>query len=260
MFRKGSRLLASGVLASVMLSGPQTAFASSDIDVSYRYWKPSISAKAGPAQFGGVNVDWLDAKTQLGITDQSLNDLRLSWRMNDSSKLQIASFSGSYSGTAAPKFSMNGYNLSAGTFKTDVDVKDLLVSWTKYTHESAGGDTRYGYMLGVKNVRIDDASNQVGGPLHFTKNFNITFPTVGLVIETGRRSPISGFAALSGAYAGSKGSFYDAEVGAKAFVDNKKTISASVGYRYLKIKAEKTNGDKLDISMSGPFFGIEKKF
>lgn len=260
MLRKSSRMLASCVLASVMVSGSHAASASDDLDVSYRYWKPSISAKVGPATLGGVKVDWLDAKQQLGITDHSLNDLRLSWRMNENSKIQIESFSSAFNATATPNFSINGFNLSAGTFKTDVDVKDLQVSWVKYTNQSTSGDSRSGFMLGVKNVRIDVASNQIGSPLRVTKNFNLTFPTVGFVLETGRNSPINGFASLSGSYAGNEGYFYDTEVGGKAFLDHKKTISATIGYRLLKIKAEKTNGDKLDASISGPFVGVEKKF
>lgn len=260
MFKKGSRLLVAGALSSVMLGGLPTAFASNDLDVSYRYWKPSIGAKVGPAQLGGVNVNWLDAKQQLGIANHSINNLRLAWNINDNSKIQLDGFTDSFSATAVPRFSMNGWNLSVGTFKTDVDVKNLQASWTKYTNNSANGDQRYGYMLGLRNVRIDVNSNQLDGTNHFNKNFNIIFPTIGLVLETGRTGPINGFASLSGAYVGSRGYFYDTEIGAKAFLDKQKTLSATLGYRYLKIKANKDNGDKLDATMRGPFFGVEKKF
>jgi len=262
MFKKKSRFLASCVLASVILSGTPTVFAgASDIDVNYRYWHPTFNAKVGPAESGGAIVPWVDAKDQLGVADHSINDLRLSWKLNEQSKVQIDYFSTSLQGTGTPKFKMGGWDLSTGTFKTDVDVKNLQVAWVKYTDEYAGGAIRQGFMLGLRNVRIDAVSNQIdGGDGHFTKNFNITFPTAGLVLETGRDSRISGFGSLSGAYAGSKGYFYDAEVGAKSFLDQKKTLNATVGYRVLKIKADKSNGDKLDTTIYGPFFGVEKNF
>ncbi|MBP2628365.1 MAG: hypothetical protein H6Q68_3076 [Firmicutes bacterium] len=260
MFRNGSRLLASCVLASVILSGSHTVFASGDIDVSYRYWKPTFSAKVGPAESGGVTVPWVDAKSQLGVASRSINDLRLSWQLTENSKVQIDSFSTSLHGTGTPNFKMGSWDLSVGKFKTDVDFKDLQVSWVKYTNEYAGGDIRHGYTLGLRNVRINAVSNQIDGTEHFTKDFNIIFPTVGLVFETNRESRISGFASLSGAYAGSKGHFYDAELGGKSFIDDQKSLSVTAGYRILKIKANKDNGDKLDTRINGPFFGVEKNF
>ena len=260
MLNNNSRLFASCVLSSVMLSGSHTAFANSDIDVSYRYWKPSISDRVGPVAIGGVKVDWLDAKKQLGITDHGINNLRLSWHLTKSSMIQIDSFNDSFSGTATPAFKFNGFNVSAGTFKTDVDVRDLQVVWKKYTNEYAGGNSRHGYMLGVKSVNIDVVSNQIDGPARVTKDFNLTFPTVGIMYETGLKSPINGFATLSGSYMSNKKFFYDAEIGVKAFVDKKKTLSATAGYRYLTIKAEEATWEKLNTTMKGPFFGIEKKF
>ena len=260
MFRKKSRLLVSCLLSSAMLSGAHTAFASSDIDVSYRYWKPSINDKVGPVAIGGMKVDWVDAKQQLGITDHAINNLRLTWHLNKSSKIQIDSFRDSFSGTATPNFNFNGFNVSAGTFKTDVDVKDLQVVWAKYTNEYAGGNTRHGYMLGLKSVRVNVVSNQIGGSLQVSKNFNLTFPTAGLMFETGLKSPISSFATLTGSYLNNQKYFYDAEVGAKAFVDKKKTLSVTAGYRYLTIKSEQATWEKLNTTMNGAFFGVEKKF
>ena len=261
MFNKSSRLLVACALASVVLSGSHTVFASGDIDVSYRYWNPTISAKVGPAESGGVIVPWVDAKENLGIAEHNINDMRLSWKLNEKSKVEIDYFNSSFHGTATPNFKMNGWDLSAGRFKTDVDIKNLQVSWVKYTNKYENDDTRQGFMLGLRNVRIDAVSNQIdGGTGHFTKNFNILFPTVGMVFETGRTSQISGFASLSGAYAGNKGYFYDAEIGGKSFLDSQKSLSVTAGYRILKIKADKDNGDKLDTTISGPFFGAEKKF
>lgn len=260
MLIKSSRLLASYVLTLVLLSGSHTVFAKGDIDVSYRYWKPSLNDKVGPVAIGGMKVDWIDAKQQLGIVDHGIDNLRLTWHLDEKSKIQIDSFNDSFNGTATPNFSFNGFNVSAGTFKTNVDVKDLQVVWAKYTNEYGGGDSRRGFMLGLKSVRINVLSNQIGGPAQVTKNFNLTFPTAGVMFETGRKGPINGFASLSGSYLSTDKYFYDAEIGAKTFVDKKKTLSVTAGYRYMKIKSEQSAWSKLNITMHGPFFGIEKKF
>jgi hypothetical protein len=259
MLRKSSRLLASCMLTSVILSGTHTVLAGS-FDVSYRYWNPSLRDKVGPVAVNGMKVDWVDAKEQLGIVDHSINGLRLNWNFDEKSKIQIDSFHDSFNGTATPNFSFNGFNVSAGTFKTNVDVKDLQVVWAKYTNEYAQDNSRHGFMVGLKNVRINVVSDQVGGPAQVTRNFNLTFPTLGVMFETGRKDPINSFASLSGSYLNNDKYFYDAEIGARAFLDTKKSLSVTAGYRYMKIKSEQSAWSKINTTMSGPFLGVEKKF
>lgn len=251
-----------GVLAFSVIAGTSSVgLAKGDIDLSYTYWKPSLTANVGPAEMNGAKVDSIEARSQLGIAEENIGELRLTWSANDRDKWQVQYFDTSFHGTAVPRVKVFGYDLSAGTFNTNVSAKDLQVAWIKSMNSDPEDETKVGILYGIRNVRINADSTQIaGGTARFTKDFNVTFPTIGVVAETGLDNPISGFASLSGAYAGSRGHFYDGEVGAKAFLNESRSASLSAGYRYLKIKADKSNGDKLDTKLSGPFFTATYRF
>ncbi len=246
--------------AAMLFSGSGLAAANGDIDVSYRYWLPSIDAKSGPAVVGSVSVDMVDAKKALGVQDENIGEFQLDYNLDKNHKLLFSYFSSAFSGTAVPNMKINGWDMSAGTFHTEVSAKNLQAAWVRYFDNELTDDTRYGLVLGVRNVRINADSTQVDGSLNFTKDFNLIFPTVGFTVETGLTGKLHGFAVLSGAYAGSRGYFYDGEAGVRTYLDEKQNVSLSAGYRALKVKAEKSNGDKLDAKISGPFVSAMYRF
>ena len=245
--------------SAMLLGGSSTSFAG-DVDFSYRYWLSSIDAKCGPAVVGSVSVDTVDAKDALGIQDENVSDYQLDWHLDKNHKLQFNYFSSAFAGTAIPNMKINGWDMSVGTFHTEVSAKNLQAAWVRYYDNDLTDDTRYGLVLGVRNIRIDADSTQVDGSLRFTKNFNLTFPTIGFTAETGLTGNLQGFAGLSGAYAGSRGHFYDGEAGIRTYLDEKHDVSLTAGYRLLKVKAKKDNGDKLDAKLSGPFFSAVYRF
>jgi len=249
------------LLSATMLLGVSgISSANGDVDFSYRYWLSSIEAKSGPAVVGSISVDMVDAKDALGIKDKNVGDFQLDWAIDKNHKLQFNYFSSSFAGTAIPNMRIDGWDLTAGTFHTEVSAKNFQAAWVRYFDNELTDDTRCGLVLGVRNLRINADSAQVDGSLRFTKDFNLIFPTVGFTVETGLTGNLQGFAGLSGAYAGSRGHFYDGEAGLRTYLDEKHDVSLTAGYRLLKVKAKKDNGDKLDAKLSGPFFSAMYRF
>ena len=246
--------------AAMLLCGSSLSFANGDVDFSYRYWLSSIDAQSGPAVVGSASVDMVDAKDALGIQDENIGDFQLDWHIDHTHKVQLNYFSSEVSGTAVPNMRINGWDLTAGTFHTEVSIKNFQAAYVRYFDNELTPDKRYGLILGLRNVRVNADSTQLDGSLRFTKDFNLNFPTVGFTVETGLTGKLQGFAGLSGAYAGSRGYFYDGEAGLRTYLGKKHDVSLTAGYRLLKVKAEKSNGDKLDAKLSGPFFAASYRF
>lgn len=254
-----------GFLCSLLLVGFSSVASANDnthantVELDYRYWKPQINATAGPAIVGGITVDSVDVRDKLGLQDKGFGEYQLRYHLNDKSALKFSYFDAGFSGTATPNIIWGGMNLTGGEFHTTVDFKNTEITWEKYiTNDS---DTKQALTFGLRNVKIEAYSARTDGSgISFNKDFNILFPTLGVTYAGGLESPISTFGGLSVSYAGSRGHFLDAELGAKAFLNEERTTSFTAGYRYYKIKGEKSGGDKFDATLKGPFFEAAFRF
>jgi len=233
-----------------------------EVDFSYRYWLPHVSGTVGPATVSGVLVDSVDIKHSLGIENRNVGDFRLSLAINKTNKLNLDYLDTSFSGTGQPGGQIAGVPFLAGIdYHTDVKTKNAQLSWTRYLNKDMEDDTVMGVVAGLRNVKIDATSVPVGGGNTLTKNFDVIFPSIGFTVETGRTGPVKSFMELSGAYAGSRGYFYDGSAGIKTSLgEDNSDISFTAGYRVLEVKAKNSGGDNVKSRLSGPFFNVTFKF
>ena len=249
------RFITGFLICMVVWIMPGISQANENLSITYRYWLPNMDAKIGTAEIGGNHYEYIDAEETFGLKEENIGDLQLSWQMDDRNQVRLGYLDTSFKGTGTPTGTIAGVIFTGGEIETKFSIENIQAEWVKYLPSDVDHDTRFAVVGGIRSLRINATSE--GLP---ERNFNKVFPTIGFAVETGIGSPVSGFINFSGAYAGNKGYFYDADAGLKAYLDKKKNTSVTVGYRMLKINADKNSDEKFDAKLTGPFFSASVRF
>ena len=260
---KISRLIAATI--GSLIFGSCTVGLANDIELNLRYWKPTLAADVkNGAVIGNIRIPSVDIKNELGVQDKNITQFSLAWNHSRDNRLQLdydnSTFYGDIYRTSTITIFGRVFSKDA-RFITNVDTKNTRLVWTHYYNDPVDRDeTKLGIMYGISHVKIDAVSTSTILPTPNTKNFNVLFPTIGASAEFGLSQPVSSFFSISGAYAGSKGHVYNAEMGLKAKLGSKKQTELMVGYRLLKINVKNSADEELDTQLKGPFFAATYRF
>lgn len=224
------------------------------------FWITDLTAEAKVTD-SGIGTD-IDFKSDLGLDDENLLDLRAIWHTGPRSELRLAYTRAAYSGdeNIARTLEFGGETFTAGTrVITDVDIEYLRLGWTWQFVDIANGTVKFGPLLEAKGFLLDmslEAPNLIP-PVEESEKFVGALPTVGAVLDINPHKVANVFAEVSGIYAGKYGHFFDGEAGVKIIPIKYLTVVG--GWRLLDFKIEDAP-DFAELRLSGPFVGATLRY
>lgn len=253
-FATGTLLLAQG--AAFAEKAPEAP------EFTYRYWLAKLDGQLGPVTGAGgaVTADSIDLKQSLGIKDQNISDGELRFGINSNTSVKLGYLNTTLSGTGTPDTTIAGIPFAPGvSYHTNAKLQSIDAALVRnLSHED--DEVKTTFQIGIRSMKIEATSTPAVAALPTEhKNFDVVFPTIGFGIEGDTASSIRPFAEIAGAYAGSKGHFYDASVGVKSYYGKNNNTALTAGYRILDMEA-KPHSDKLKAKLSGMFFSASFRF
>lgn len=243
----------------IVLFGNGVAFAQI-VELEGRYWftKLDASAKVKSNSLPGTNVD-LDK--DLGVQDENLPELRLTFNTGLASKIRLAYLRGDFSGdtTIQRTFEFGGTSFTANSrVESDMELHYGRIGWA-WQFLGVPGLFKVGPLLEVKGFVVDASvrNRTMGSSQRESALIPIAFPTAGLMANVTAIKYLDLFAEASGVPFGDLGHVVDAEAGIKFVPFPLFTIAA--GYRFLDVKVGR-HDDVAKVRLSGPFVGASLRF
>lgn len=250
-------------LATLALAAPPVAAQgvwNARVELEARYWTPDLTSTVRVAE-GGVGTD-IDLVDDLGMGDEGFLEGRLSWRPTPRSKIRLAWVPLSYSGdrVVSRTLEFGGETFRVNTrVVSDLDIEYARLGWAWQFIGTKDGNFLLGPVLEAKAFRVEAslAAPEFILPLSASETFEEVFPAGGLMLDArlGRRALL--FAEATIMPANEFGELLDWEVGVKFRPVGGLLLTA--GYRALEADAE-DDDDRLDLDISGAFFGLSWRF
>lgn len=242
---------------------PCIAFAQKDVTIELegRYWFTELQGKIKVTDSNGIGTD-IDLKDDLGIKDEGIPELRLTWYPGKKSKIWAAYAQVGYEGdeNIQKTIEFNGvtYPLAARV-TTDVDIQYLNLAWAWQFINIDNGFFKLGTLLEAKVlwVKASLEAPDLSPPVKESDKFVFGLPTLGVALDFNPHRMLNIYAQGSGLYAGSYGYLYDAEIGIKLIPI--KILSIVGGYRIMQFRAEHDD-DYAKVKLQGPFVGVTVRF
>jgi hypothetical protein len=230
------------------------------VELEGRYWFTDLegSAQVKNDSVPGTRVDF---KSDLGLEDENLPEVRLLFWTGPNSRIRLAYLGGSFEGdeTLTRSFQFHGTTFTASSrVETDVDVHYGRLGWA-YMFPVVPGIFKIGPLLEAKGVFIDASVKTVGGgsTVRESVELPIAFPTVGLMVNLIPHRMLEIFAEASGIPLGDLGYVVDAEAGLRFVPFRLLTLSA--GYRIFDVRVGESD-DFGKMKLWGPFIGASLRF
>jgi len=251
------------VLAFIILT-PCVAFAQKKdvtIELEGRWWFTDLQSKVKVTDSNGIGTD-IDLKDDLGLKDEGLPEIRLTWYTGKKSKIWAAYGQVGYDGDEnvqkTIQFGDTTYTLGTRV-KTELDMKYLDVDWAWQFIYIDKGLFKAGTLLGAKVFWLNASleAPDLATPIKEKEKITFGLPTLGIALDFNPHKMLNIYAQGSGLYAGSYGYLYDAEIGIKLIPI--KILSIVGGYRIMQLKAE-DGDDYAKAKLYGPFVGVTVRF
>jgi len=247
----------------IIVFTPCIAFAQKDVTIELegRYWFTELQGKIKVTDSNGIGTD-IDLKDDLGIKDEGIPELRLTWYTGKKSKIWAAYGQVGYEGdeNIQRTIEFNGTTYSFETrVTTDLDIKYLDVAWAWQFIYIDNGLFKLGTLLKAKVLWVNASleAPDLPSPAKVSEKFVFGLPTLGVALDFNPHKMLNIYAQGAGLYAGSYGYVYDAEIGIKLIPI--KILSIVGGYRIMEVKAEHDD-DYGKAKLYGPFVGVTVRF
>ncbi|HVN75362.1 MAG TPA: hypothetical protein VMT19_03525 [Thermoanaerobaculaceae bacterium] len=253
------------VLCAVLVATWASGSGAQTVELEGRYWPATLTARVRVLD-GQTDVppdlSTIDLKDDLGLSNKSLADGRLSLTTGPHSRLRVGFVRMDYSADHIVERTIV-FNGTPYTVGTEVVTKLKLDYWRYgWIWEFVGtpsSPVRFGTLLEAKTFSIDAslAAPRLTPPVAEAKKLTATLPSAGLVLELNPVPMVNVFAEASGISAGSRGHALDAEVGVK--IKPAPVVAVVGGYRYFDLEA-RDDPDFATIKNSGPYVGVALRF
>jgi len=247
----------------IIVFTPCIAFAQKDVTIELegRWWFTELQGKVKVTDHTGRGTD-IDLKEVLGVKDEGIPEIRLTWYPGKKSKIWaeygLVGYDGDKSIDRTIQFGNVTYPLNARV-KTDLDLQYLDLAWAWQFIYVDNGLFKLGTLLKAKILYVDASLEAPDNPslARESENFFFGFPMLGVAMDFNPHKMLNIFAQGSGLYAGSYGYTYDAEIGIKLIPI--KILSIVGGYRIMEAKVEHDD-DYVRAKFYGPFVGVTVRF
>lgn len=256
----GSRPLKSLVVSLGLLLALPGAATAQRLELDARYWAADVVAEA-KIEGGPLLGTAFDFKTDLGIDDEPLADLRLALFTGPHSTLRITYTRASYEADTiiGRAIEFNGVTYPAGArVVSELDLHYARLGWL-WRLPVIPGKLRVGPILEAKAfvARATLEAPATAPPLQETERFAIVIPTAGLAFDLRPHPRVELFAEVSGLTLGDRGHVVDAEAGAR--ISLVKFLAITGGYRFFDVRGEE-DASFARLRLAGPFVGLTVTF
>jgi hypothetical protein len=248
------------LIACLVTLLPQTPALAQVVEVEGRYWFADLE---GSAQVKGDSLPGtrFDLKNDLGVEDENLPEVRLTFWTGPNSRIRLAYLYGKFEGDTILEqtIQFNGTTFTANSrVESEVEVHYGRLGWA-YMFPIVPGIFKVGPLLELKGVFIDAElkADAAGSSVRESAKLPIGFPTIGLMVNLTPHRILEIFGEASGIPFGNLGYVIDAEAGLRVVPVRWLTIGA--GYRFLDVRV----GDDDDfgkLRLSGPFVSVSARF
>ena len=253
-------LLVASCLASVgTLSSAQV------LELEGRYWPATLTATVrvtGDHAEVPSDLSTIDLKSDLGLKDKNLKDLRLTLAIGPNSRLRVAHVKMDYSADqdVTRTILFNGQLYTVGTrVLTKLNLEYWRYGWVWEFVGGRSSKVSFGTLLEAKKISVDAglSAPELAPPVDEKKSFSATVPSIGLVLDINPSRALNIFAEASGMSWGDRGHAVDGEAGLKLVLGSHLVVTG--GYRYFDLEV-KDKPDFAKLKNSGPFLGAGLRF
>ena len=247
-------------LAIVLLWGsglPCYGQAAPKVEFEARYWPTTASGNAKIGA-GALNTT-LDLKKDLGTNNPQTGDFRFTVRPGNS-RIQFGfehfGLHGDQPVDRTIEFNGNVYTVGTQVV-TDARINHVVLSWSYALIHPAGRRFKLGPLVEGHRLWWNASLTAPALNLQGTDTRAIGYPAVGLAAEVVAHTRLVFFAEAAGLPAGSYGTFYDWEAGAR--LSPARHLNLVGGFRVFDVNA-KFAPDYARVHFSGPFVGAAAGF
>jgi hypothetical protein len=264
----GFRMSKKFVLALIIfILTPCFAFAQKEVkrdvilELEGRYWFTDLQGKIKVTDSNDVGTD-IDLKTDLGINDENIPEIRLFWYPGRKTKIWAAYGRVGYEGdeNIQKTIEFGDSTYTVGTrVETDLDINYFNLSWAWQFIYIDNGFLKLGTLLEAKVFWVKGSleAPDLTTPVKESDSFVFGLPTLGFAFDLNPHRMLNIYAQGSGMYAGNYGYMYDAEIGVKLIPI--KILSIMGGYRMMQFRAEHDE-NYARAKLHGPFVGVTVRF
>jgi len=253
-------LLVASCLASV-----GTVASAQVLELEGRYWPATLTATirvTGDHAEVPSDLSTIDLKSDLGLKDKNLKDLRLTLATGPNSRLRVAYVKMDYSANqdVTRTILFNGQLYTVGTrVLTKLNLEYWRYGWVWEFVGGRSSKVSFGTLLEAKKISVDAglSAPELAPPVDEKKSFSATVPSIGLVLDINPSRVLNIFAEASGMSWGDRGHAVDGEAGLKLILGSHLVVTG--GYRYFDLEV-KDEPDFAKLKNSGPFLGAGLRF
>ncbi len=261
MWRKVLFLFVFSALA-VAAAGSTVAWASQPaIELDGRYWITNINGNVNVPDSGlAVGKTDIDLKSDLGVRDKNVPDLRLIWHTGENSWLRLSYTKLDYSGdnTLSETIQFRGKTYNANSrVLSSLNVTYLSLGWAWQFIHFADESVRLGTLISARGFWTKASLNDPEFNVNEEKSIAFGLPTIGATADINPISMLDIFGEFSWMTAGKYGHLYDTEAGVKIIPI--RYVSIEGGYRIFDVTA-KDDPDYATLKIEGPFVGGTLRF
>ncbi len=238
-----------------------TAWAQARLELEGRLGSPILTAHARAAVSGEPATD-VDLKRDLGIDDRQFLEARLTWRVGRQHRFRLSYAAIAYRGDRVVQTTVRfrGRTYEFGTrVVSEFRLQYARLGWTWQWIGLGDGAVRLGPLVDLKGLWAEGslAAPDLLVPVSAARTWRLGVPTAGAALDVRPAAWIGLFAEVSGLPVGSRGAFWDWEVGVEVMPI--RYLRLSGGYRYLHGRAESA-ADFVRVTLAGPFLAAALGF
>jgi|GEM_PF-432580 len=241
-------------------SPPPPPEKSTRVAVEGRYWITNLRAIANVSGGGLAGTDF-NFKSDLGLKDNNLPEVRFTWHLTRRSKLKVDYTQVDYGGdnllSRTINFNGNLYHVNTRV-TSGLEAKQLQLGYA-WQFINLKERIKVGPLFEARALWLNAFLNTANAspPIREAKKLTVGLPSIGFDLNVYPHKRINFFAAASGIPAGKYGHFFDGEAGVEFFpAANVRVIG---GYRFLDLKA-RNESDFANLRLAGPFIGAGVRF
>jgi hypothetical protein len=242
-------------LAAVLILAGHSVAIAQIVDIEGRYWFADLDASA-KVKSGSVPGTRIDFDNELGVENENLPELRLTFSTGLNSKIRLAYLHGDFEGdrTIERSFQFAGKTFTANSrVESEMELHYGRIGWT-WQFPLVPGVFRIGPLIELKGLVVDASVRS--SSIRESELIPMAFPTVGGMLNVSIKS-LDLFAEVSGLPFGELGHIVDAEAGVRFVPIRFFTLSA--GYRFFDVRVGKDD-NFAKLNLSGPFVGASLRF
>jgi hypothetical protein len=248
------------ILTGCLVLLHQTPAMAQIVELEGRYWFATLEGSA-QVKSDSVPGTRFDLKNDLGVENENLPEVRLTFFTGPNSRIRLAYLYGKFEGDTIldQTIEFNGATFAANSrVESEFDVYYGRLGWA-YMFPVVPGIFTVGPLLELKGVFIDAElkTTTSGTSVRESAKLPIAFPTVGVMLNLTPHRMLEIFGEASGVPFGNLGYVVDAEAGLRFVPFRWMTLAA--GYRFFDVRV----GDDDDfgkLRLSGPFVSLSARF